>query len=375
MVLTQGRLGRRACALLLHPMTKFYPLEVKEVRRETADSVSIRFQVPAGAESAFAFKAGQYLTLEHPIGGVPVRRSYSLCAAPEDGELRVAVKEVPGGTFSTFANRTLQVGDVLQGMVPQGRFVLEADAGLRRSFVGMAAGSGITPILSQIRHLLHNEPQSDFTLFYVNKTSASILFKEQLQDLKDTFLERFRLFHLLTREPVEAELFHGRLDAERCRALIAAKVLDVTALDGAYLCGPEAMILDCRDVLQSAGLAADRVHFELFTASGSANAATRIGASESGEQEVAIVLDGITTTVALSGNKSILDAALDAGLDAPYSCLGGVCCTCRAKMTSGKADMDINYALEPGEVEQGFILTCQSHPKGPGPYVVDFDQQ
>jgi ring-1,2-phenylacetyl-CoA epoxidase subunit PaaE len=358
-------------------MTRFYPLEVTEIRRETSDSVSIRFQVPADASADFAFRAGQYLTLEHEIDGEAVRRSYSLCAAPEDGELRVAVKEVPNGRFSTFANRTLQVGDVLRGMPPQGRFVLEADASLKRSFVGMAAGSGITPILSQIRHVLFNEPQSIFTLFYVNKTSASIMFKEALQDLKDEFLERFRLFHLLTREPVDAELFHGRLDAARCQSLIDPGMLEVDATDGVYLCGPESMILDCRDVLEGAGLPSNRVHFELFTTSGAAQAekATAQAEAVGGAQQVAIVLDGITTTVELEGNKSILDAALDAGLDAPYSCLGGVCCTCRAKMTSGKADMDINYALEPKEVEQGFILTCQSHPKGPGPYVVDFDQQ
>ena len=356
-------------------MTKFYPLTVTEVRRETSDSVSIQFARPADAD--FSFHAGQYLTLEVSIAGEAVRRSYSLCAAPEDGELRVAVKEVPEGRFSTYANRSLKVGDVVNAMAPQGRFVLQADATKQRNLVGMAAGSGITPILSQIRHILQSEPRSTFTLFYVNKSSASIMFKEQLQDLKDEYLERFRLFHLLTREPVDAELFHGRLDAARLRALIAAGLLDIASLDGVYLCGPESMILDGRDVLQEAGLPADRVHFELFTSSSSkpASSASENTDAQQGIQEVAIILDGITTTVTLEGNKSILDAALDAGLDAPYSCLGGVCCTCRAKMTSGKADMDINYALEPSEVEQGFILTCQSHPKGPAPYVVDFDQQ
>jgi ring-1,2-phenylacetyl-CoA epoxidase subunit PaaE len=354
-------------------MTRFYPLQVTEVRRETADSVSIRFEAPAEDQAAFSFKAGQYLTLEHEINGEAVRRSYSLCAAPEDGELRVGVKEVSGGRFSTFVNRSLQVGDVIQGMPPQGRFTLEARPEAQRNFVGMAAGSGITPILSQIRHILQSEPRSSFTLFYVNKSSASIMFKEALQDLKDQYLERFRLFNLLTREPVDAELFHGRLDADRCRALVAAGMFDPAATDGVYLCGPEAMILDCRDVLHEAGMPEGTVHFELFTTSAPAKAQATEAAEDGAE--VAIVLDGITTTVKLEGNKSILDAALDAGLDAPYSCLGGVCCTCRAKMTSGKADMDINYALEPKEVEQGFILTCQSHPKGPGPYVVDFDQQ
>lgn len=363
------------CALLLHAMTKFYPLEVKEVRRETADSVSILFQPPADAKDVFQFQAGQYLTLEHELEGEAVRRSYSLCAAPEDHELRVAVKEVPGGKFSTFVNRELRVGDVVYAMPPQGRFVLHAMQDARRVFVGMAAGSGITPLLSQIRHILFQEPQSTFTLFYVNKTSQSIMFKEELQDLKDQFLERFRLFHLLTQEPVEAELFHGRLTADRCRALIAAKVFDVKALDGVYLCGPEGMILDCKDVLLENGLVPERLHFELFTSAGSKGIAKSETLQVDASKEVAIILDGITTTVKLEGNKSVLDAALDAGLDAPYSCMGGVCCTCRAKMTSGKADMDINYALEPSEVAQGFILTCQSHPTGPGPYVVDFDQQ
>lgn len=356
-------------------MTKFYPLEVKEVRRETAESVSILFQPPMDAKDAFQFLAGQYMTLELEIGGEAVRRSYSLCAAPEDQELRVAVKEVKGGRFSTFANRELKVGDVVQAMPPQGRFVLKAQTETRRVFVGMAAGSGITPLLSQIRHILFHEPQSTFTLFYVNKTSQSIMFKEDLQDLKDQFMERFRLFHLLTQEPVDAELFHGRLTADRCRALIEAKLIDIPALDGVYLCGPESMIMDCKEVLQANGLAPERIHFELFTSAGSKGPYISDAVQDDVSKEVAIVLDGITTTVRLDGNKTVLEAALDAGLDAPYSCMGGVCCTCRAKMTSGKADMDINYALEPSEVEQGFILTCQSHPKGPGPYVVDFDQQ
>jgi len=363
-------------ALLLHLMTKFHPLEVTEIRRETADSVSIRFSAPSNEHADFSFKAGQYLTLEHAIDGQQVRRSYSLCAAPEDGELRVAIKEVEGGLFSTYANRKLKAGDVVQSMPPQGRFVLEAQEGARRSFVGMAAGSGITPILSQIRHILAQEPGSSFTLFYVNKTSASIMFKEQLQDLKDQYMERFRLFNLLTREPVDAKLFHGRLDAARCQSLIDNGFIVPAAIDGVFLCGPEDMILDCKKVLGSAGVQAEHIHFELFTTSAAAEEKRNVPVeTEAQGQEVSIVLDGITTTVTLTGGKSVLDAALDAGLDAPYSCLGGVCCTCRAKMTSGKADMDINYALEPKEVEQGFILTCQSHPKGPAPYVVDYDQQ
>lgn len=360
-------------------MTDFHSMRVSEVRRETAESVSLKLEPATGGDAAaWAFKPGQYVTLRSVIDGQEVRRSYSLCSAPHEGELRVGIKEVSGGVFSTFANRVLQAGDALEAMAPMGRFVLPEVISAGDHFVGFAAGSGITPVMSQIKHLLSIHPDVEVTLFYVNKTSASVMFKEELQLLKDRYLNRFRLFHLLTREPVEAELFSGRLDEERCARICASDLLDVSSISGAYLCGPEEMILGCKNALIAAGLPESKVHFELFHASApekksSAEAAPSSSASTG--IPVQIVLDGITTTVEITGEKTFMDAALDAGLDAPYSCLGGVCCTCRAKMVSGQARMDVNYALEPDEVANGFVLTCQSHPEGDGPFVVDFDQQ
>lgn len=360
-------------AVFSRRMTDFHPLTVREVRRETADCVSILLAPRPEDAERFRFTAGQYLTLRTELDGAEVRRSYSICTAPASGELRVAVKRVPDGRFSTWANAHLAPGDVLEAMAPAGRFTHVPQPARPLHHVGFAAGSGITPVLGILETVLQEEPESTFTLFYVNKDAQSVIFKERLHDLKDRFLGRLRLFHLLTREPMELELFHGRLDKDRCTRILNSGLLPAGEIGAAWLCGPESMITDCRDALRDAGVPEDRVHFELFTSAGSAT--KTVSSAPATGTEVAIVLDGITTTVRLEGTRSILDAALDAGLDAPYSCLGGVCCTCRARMTSGKAEMAINYALEPREVEQGFILTCQARPVGEGPFVVDYDQQ
>ena len=262
-------------------------------------------------------------------------------------------------------------------MAPTGRFILEAEPTASRNFIAFAAGSGITPVLSQIKEILRNEPSSVFTLFYVNRDTPSIIFREALQELKDEYLERFRLFHILTREPQDIELFNGRLNEERCAAILASDWVDVQSLDAAFLCGPEEMIWSCKAALEGAGMASDRVKFELFTSStGGKKEHTQTAAEgDSSTKRLSIVIDGMTTVVEVAEDKSILDAALDAGMDAPYSCMGGVCCTCRAKMVSGQTEMDVNYALEPDEVEAGFVLTCQTKLKGAGPFEVDFDQQ
>jgi len=257
-------------------------------------------------------------------------------------------------------------------MPPAGRFTHTPAPEAEVNHVGFAAGSGITPVLGILETVLAQEPNSTFTLFYVNRDAASVIFKERLHDLKDRYLGRFRLFHLLTREPLDLELFHGRLDRARCTAILNSGLLPAADIGAAWLCGPEEMILGCKDALLEAGVPEDRVRFELFNTT---SKAPQTAAAPAAGTEVSVVLDGITTTVRLEGTRSILDAALDAGLDAPYSCLGGVCCTCRARMTSGKAEMAINYALEPREVAQGFVLTCQARPVGEGPFVVDFDQQ
>ena len=355
-------------------MSKFQTLRVTEICRETPESVSILLK-PVSGES-FSFLAGQYLTLLAKIDGEDVRRSYSLCSSPSEGVLRVAVKEVPGGKFSTFCNRMLAVGDTLESLPPDGRFTRDFKDSVK-NHLAIAAGSGITPVISIIKDVLSTDSSAKFTLCYVNIETSSIIFKDELSDLKDIYLERLQLFNFLTREPAEIELFSGRLDSKRLSRLFP-EVISPTSFDVAYLCGPESMISDCRTALTGAGMPDSAVKYELFTSSSDHVKEPPIEAtsSASGEEvEVSIVLDGVTTQVSVKrSGKSILDAALDSGVDAPFSCQGGVCCTCRCKMTSGSASMDINFALEEEEVENGYVLACQSHPEGDGPFVMDFDQ-
>lgn len=355
-------------------MSKFQTLRVAEICRETPESVSILLE-PVSGES-FSFLAGQYLTLLAKIDGDDVRRSYSLCSSPSEGVLRVAVKEVPGGKFSTFCNRVLAVGDTLESLPPDGRFTRDFKDSVK-NHLAIAAGSGITPVISIIKDVLSTDSSAKFTLCYVNKETSSIIFKDELSNLKDTYLERIQLFNFLTREPAEIELFSGRLDSKRLSRLFP-EVISPTSFDVAYLCGPESMISDCRTALTGAGMPDSAVKYELFTSSSDPvkeSPAETTSSASGDEVEVSIVLDGITTQVSVKrSGKSILDAALDSGVDAPFSCQGGVCCTCRCKMTSGSASMDINFALEEEEVENGYVLACQSHPKGDGPFVMDFDQ-
>ena len=355
-------------------MSKFQSLRVAEVCRETVDSVSILLE-PVSGES-FRFLAGQYLTLRTNIDGDDIRRSYSLCSAPSEGVLRVAIKEVPGGIFSTYCNRVLAVGDTLESLPPDGRFTRDFSESVK-NHLAIAAGSGITPVISIVKDVLSSDPTAKVALCYVNKETSSIIFKDELSNLKDTYLERLQLFNFLTREPVEVDLFSGRLDAQRLSRLFP-DVISPTSFDVAYLCGPESMISDCRTALTGAGMPDSSVKFELFTSSSEPVKEARVesvSSSKSDEVDVSVVLDGVTTRVSVKRTgKSILDAALDAGVDAPFSCQGGVCCTCRCKMTAGSASMDINFALEEDEVENGYVLSCQAHPDGDGPFVMDFDQ-
>jgi ring-1,2-phenylacetyl-CoA epoxidase subunit PaaE len=361
-------------------MNQFHPLRVKDIRRETPDCVSIAFEPESVDVEFFQFKPGQYLTLKANIEGEEVRRSYSICSAPSDGELRVAVKRVEQGKFSTWANSALQEGSVLESMVPNGKFILDIDPGAQRKFLAFAAGSGITPILSQIQEVLSQEPNSEFTLFYVNRETQSIIFREKLQEIKDQYLNRFRMFNIMTREPQDIELFNGRLDEEKCATILGSQWVNIQEFHAAYLCGPEEMIWGCKAALEKAGMASEQVNFELFTTNApkaeAAIAADSVSVTTTADgNELSIIMDGVTTVLQVLESKSIIDAALDAGLDAPYSCLGGVCCTCRAKMTKGEVEMDVNYALEASETEVGFVLTCQAKLKGAGPFEVDFDQQ
>jgi ring-1,2-phenylacetyl-CoA epoxidase subunit PaaE len=359
--------------------TTFHSLTVLEVHRETPSCVSVALEIPADLQDDFAFTQGQYLTFEHEINGEKLRRCYSICSGVDDAELRVAIKEVPKGRFSTWANNSLKAGMKLECMAPQGRFFTELDPSNAKHYVAFAAGSGITPLLSHIKTVMARESQSRFTLMYTNKDQQNVIFREELADLKDRFLERLRVFHFFTQEPVDTPLYGGRMDEKKCDAVIS-KLLEASDIDEVFACGPEPMIHAVKASMERAGLASNRVHFELFTAPAdkaetSEKAAQTASDGSASDSKVWVVIDGSTHAIDVSGNKSILDAGLDAGLDLPYSCCGGVCCTCRALVTEGTVKMDVNYALEDGEVKKGYVLACQSHPEGSEKVVIDFDQQ
>ena len=353
----------------------FQKLTVADIRKETSDCVSVAFTVPADLKETFQYKQGQYITLRTIIHGKDVRRSYSICSSPLDNELRVAVKKVDGGLFSAYANEQLQKGDVLDVMPPIGKFFTELDPHQSKNYVGFAAGSGITPLLSIIKTTLRTEPKSEFTLVYGNRNRHSIIFKEELEGLKNLYMNRFRVIYVLSREKTDAAINFGRIDAEKCSAL-SGKTIDITNTDDFFLCGPENMIFSVKDQLEQSGVDKKKIHFELFTTPGSSQTSV-VRHESSVKQEVkskiTIKLDGISFDFDLGfEGDAILDAALKNGADLPYACKGGVCCTCRAKLVEGKVAMDVNYGLEPEEIEQGFILTCQSHPRTEK-VVVDFD--
>ena len=359
-------------------MARFHALTVAEVRRETEDAVVVTFEVPAELAEDFSYVQGQHLTLRREIEGEDLRRNYSICAGVDEGCLQVAIKKVEGGRFSGFANGLLRAGDTLEVMTPTGSFHTALDPAQAKTYAAFAAGSGITPVISLIKTTLAREPDSRFFLFYGNREVASIIFKDELEDLKDRYLARFSLFHLLSREKQEVELLNGRIDGAKAEALCAA-FCPVESLDEAFICGPATMIEEVGETLKRLGLAQDHIHFELFTTE--AGQAPALGAVEHGKvegkgaaAEVTVILDGVRTSFALPyGGESLLDAALDEGLDLPFSCKGGVCSTCRAKLLEGKVDMAVNYALEPDELEAGFVLSCQSRPLTEK-VVLDYDE-
>ena len=353
----------------------FEKLTVADIRKETADCVSIALAVPENLQEIFQYKQGQYITLRTIINGEDVRRSYSICSSPLDKELRVAVKKVEGGIFSTYANEQLQKGDVLEVMPPLGKFFTELDPEQSRKYVGFASGSGITPLLSIIKTTLRTEPKSEFTLVYGNRNRHSIIFKETLEGLKNLYMNRFRVIYILSREKTDSAINFGRIDADKCAAL-SEKTIDIPSANAFFLCGPEEMIFSVKDQLEQLGVDKKKIHFELFTTAG-ARQSSVVSRESSVKTEVkskiTIKLDGVSFDFDLGfEGDAILDAALKNGADLPYACKGGVCCTCRAKLVEGEVDMDVNYGLEPEEIEQGFILTCQSHPRTEK-VVVDFD--
>lgn len=355
--------------------THFHQLTIKDIRRETPECVSIAFDIPEELREAFRFRQGQNITIKKVIDGEELRRSYSICSCPLDDELRIAVKQVENGRFSTHANLHLKKGDPVELLPPTGRFYTELQPGQRKHYVGFAAGSGITPLLSIIKTTLRTEPSSEFTLIYGNRNRASIIFREELEALKNKYMDRFRLIHILSREKTDVPLNHGKINADKCREL-ANGVLDISSSDEFFICGPEGMIFSVKDFLQEQGVDTKKIHFELFTTPGQKNTGgkqvTAIK-SDGPSSKITVKLDGIAFDFDLAfGGESILDAALQQGADLPYACKGGVCCTCRAKLIEGDVEMEANYALEPDEIKAGYILTCQSHPRS-NRVVIDYD--
>lgn len=343
----------------------FHSLTVSEVRRETDDAVSVRLDLPEALSERFRFRPGQHLTLRREIAGEDIRRNYSVCAAPHEGELRIAIKRVEDGRFSTWANAALAPGTVLDVMPPHGSFTWLFDPARTRHYAGFAGGSGITPILSLIKAALHEEPASRFTLFYGNRTSDGILFLEELAALKNRFLDRLQVFHFLSGEEEEAAIFNGRLDTAKLPEILGT-LIDPAAIDAAFVCGPGAMMDAVEASLLAAGVDSDRILVERFTVD--RPSAAQAQADRAIEQRamgarMTLTLDGRRRTLrfdAQAGN--ILDSARASGLPAPYACKAGVCATCRARVRSGEVYMKANYGLSPKEVADGYVLTCQAVP-------------
>ena len=340
---------------------KFHTLEVAEVRRETEDAVSLRFALPADLEDDYRFVQGQHLTLKARVGDEELRRSYSICAAVQEKELRVAIKKIAGGRFSTWANDSIRVGDKIEVMTPEGRFHTPLDPDNAKHYVAFAAGSGITPILSLIKTTLTAEPRSRFTLIYGNRRQGSVIFSEVLEDIKDRYMTRFTLYHVFSREEQEVPLFNGRLDRARVAAFLDT-LLPADTIDDAFICGPGEMIDEVEAGLLAAGLDPAHIHLERFGIPDGV-ATHHVEPGDAPQATITIIADGLKREMAFRAeDPSILDVALRAGMDLPYSCKGGVCCTCRAKVLEGRVRMDKNFTLEQADVDAGYVLTCQAHP-------------
>jgi ring-1,2-phenylacetyl-CoA epoxidase subunit PaaE len=353
----------------------FHPLRVAAVDRLTDDAVAITFDVPPELADAYRFVQGQHLTVRTRLAGDDVRRNYSICSPVSSGRLRIAVKRLDGGAFSAYALEHLVAGDTLEVMTPTGRFFTALDPTRARHYCCIAAGSGITPLLSIVATTLESEPDSRVTLLYANRTSRSVMFLEELEDLKDRHRERFHLVHLLSREPQDVELFSGRLDGARLRRLLDT-ILPAETVDDWFLCGPYDMVTELRTTLDDAGVDPRHVHAELFhVGDAPPRPPRRADVSEQTLEgaDVTIVLDGRRSRFRLGADDvPVLEAALGVRGDAPFACKGGVCGTCRAKVVEGSVEMDQNWALEPSEVERGYVLTCQSHPTSER-VVLDYD--
>lgn len=357
-------------------MSTMHNIKVKEVIKETEDCVSVSLDLPADLQSSFGYLPGQYLTLEADINGEKVRRSYSLCSAPHESEWKVAVKKVPQGKFSTYANEELQAGDILKVMPPMGNFKLACDTNNANHYVSFAAGSGITPMLSMIKEVMELEPNSQFTLFYGNKNTESVIFREEIEGIKNQYLNRLSVHYVLSKERLMSEIFYGRIDEEKCRTYAKA-FFNPKEVHSYYLCGPSQMIFTVRDTLKDLGVDEANINFELFSTddmpTGEKQVAEISEVDRGKMSAVKVTADGISFNFDLAyDGEDVLEAALGYGADLPFACKGGVCCTCKAKLTKGEVVMDKNYTLEPDEIEAGYILTCQAHPRTES-IEVDFD--
>ena len=353
----------------------FHPLKVIAVKKETADCVSVTFEIPEALQQDFKFKQGQSLSMRATINNEEVRRTYSICNSPYDNEWKVAIKKVEGGLFSSFANKELKKGDVVEVMQPVGKFYVELNPLHKKNYIAFGAGSGITPLLSIIKTTLLTEPNSQFTLVYGNKNRSSIIFFEELEGLKNKYLQRFNLINILSRERMDAPVNFGRINTEKLKEL--SKLIDYTSFDESFICGPEEMIFCVKDFLERTGMDKKKIHFELFTTPGQKKqevSSQEAGVESGPTSKITVKLDGrsFDFDLSLTSDNSILDAALKQGADLPFACKGGVCCTCKARLLQGEVSMDVHWGLEEEEIEQGYILTCQSHPKTEK-VVVDFD--
>lgn len=357
-------------------MSRFLPLQVAAIRRETRDAVVVTLRPREEDRAAFRFTQGQYLTFRRDFDGEELRRSYSICAGRDDGILQVGIKKVEGGAFSAFANDELRPGDVLDAMPPMGAFFTPLDEGAARHYLGFAGGSGITPVLSLIKTTLASEPKSRFTLVYGNRSINAIMFREELEDLKNLHLGRFNVVHVLESEAQDIDLFSGRIDGEKCAGLFKGWI-DIGSVDMCFICGPEPMMLAIAAALRAHGLRDDQIKFELF-ASAPRRERYVPKAAKAGDKAdlctATITLDGTTRVIEMpKRGVTLLEAAIGASLDAPYACKAGVCSTCRAMMLEGETEMETNHALEDYEVRRGYVLTCQCYPLS-DKVVVTYDQ-
>ena len=352
---------------------RFHRLAVHDLRRESADAVSLTFAIPQALAGDYDFAPGQYLTLRTMMDGEEVRRSYSICSGPDDGELRIAVKKVDGGAFSSWAADELRKGDELDVMTPTGRFGVAPAPDESRVYVGFAAGSGITPILSILKGVLAREPDSRFFLFYGNRSTGGMLFREALEDLKDRYIQRLSLFHVISGEEQDIPILEGRLDAEKVRVLLRSLV-PAESVDHVFICGPTGMSDEIEATCRELGIAEDKIHVERFVSGlgGKPRPKAVVPVSAPPKAVAALIIDGKRREVPVAEGEAILDAALRAGMDLPFACKGGMCSTCRAKLVEGTAEMELNYSLEPWELKAGFILTCQARPTSER-VVVDYD--